>query len=49
MRLNATRYFIMKIPNKREFVQMVSNLSSNLEFKDFIKPYKDYTKKNDLF
>ena len=37
IRLNATHYFIMKIPHKREFQQIVSNNSSDIGFKDFIK------------
>ena len=44
LRLNVTHYFIIKIPNKRELQQIISNLSFNIEFKDFIKLYKDYTK-----
>ena len=32
----------MKIPNKRELKQIALNHSSNLEFKNFIKLYKDY-------
>ena len=44
LRLNATHYFIMKIPNQRELQQIASNHSSDIEFKDFIKLYKDYTK-----
>ena len=43
IRLNITFYFIMKIPNKRELQQIASNLS-NIDFKDFMKLYKDYTK-----
>ena len=35
----------MKIPNKIKLQQIVSNHSSDIEFKDFIKLYKDYTKK----
>ena len=44
IRLNATHYFIMKIPNKRELQQIASNHSSDIDFKDFIKLYKEYTK-----
>ena len=40
-----THYFIMKIPNKRELKQAASNHSSDIEFKDFMKLYKDFTKK----
>ena len=41
VRLNS---FIMKIPNKRELQQIALNHSSDIDFKDFIKIYKKYTK-----
>ena len=44
IRLNAAHYFIMKIPNKRELQQIASNHLSDIDFKDFMKVYKDYTK-----
>ena len=34
----------MKIPNKGELKQIASNHSSDLEFKEFMKLYTDYTK-----
>ena len=34
----------MKIPNKRELQRISSNHLSDVDFKDFIKLYKDYTK-----
>ena len=37
IRINATHYFIMKIPNKRELQQIASNLWSDIDFKDFTK------------
>ena len=37
IRLNSTHYFIMKIPNKREFRQIEYNHSSDIDFKDFMK------------
>ena len=40
-RLSAT-HFIVKIPNKR---QTASNHLSDIDFKSFMKLYKDYTKK----
>ena len=43
-RLNAAHYFIMEIPNKKELQQTASNHSSDIEFKYFMKLYKDYTK-----
>ena len=49
MILNATHYFIKKIPNKREIQQIASNHSSYIDFKDFIKLYKDYSKEQYLF
>ena len=45
IRLNATHYFIMKIPNKRELQKIASNHSAYIKFKDFMKLYKDHTKK----
>ena len=44
IRLNATRYFFVKIPNKGELQQIVSNHFSDIDFKDFMKLYKDYPK-----
>ena len=44
IKLKVRHCFIMKIPNKREFQQTVSNHSSDIEFKDFMKLCKDYTK-----
>ena len=44
VRLNSTHFFIMEIPNKRELQQIVLNHSSNIDFKDFMKMYKKYTK-----
>ena len=42
--LNSTHLFIMKIPNKRELQQTALNHSSDIDFKDFTKIYKKYTK-----
>ena len=44
VRLNSTHFCIMKVPNKRELQQIVLNHSSDIEFKDFMKFYKRYTK-----
>ena len=44
VRLNSTHFFIMKIPNKRELQQIALNHLSNIDFKDFMKIYKKYTK-----
>ena len=34
----------MKIPNKRELQQIVPNHSPDIDFKDFMRLHKDYTK-----
>ena len=39
----------MKIPKKRKLQQIASNNSHEIDFKDFIKLYKDYTKEPYLF
>ena len=39
----------MKISNKREVQQIASNHSSDIDFKDFMKVYRDYTKEPYLF
>ena len=35
---------MIKIPNNRELQQIASNHSSDIDFKDFMKLYKEYTK-----
>ena len=49
IRLNATHYLTMKIPNKKELQRIASNNLSDTDFKDFMKLYKDYTKEPYLF
>ena len=44
-RLNTTHFFIMKIPNRREFQQVAISHSSGIDTKDFIKIYKKCTDK----
>ena len=39
----------MKITNKRELQQIDSNHLSDIDFKDFMKLYKDYTKETYSF
>ena len=45
IRLNSTRYFIMKIPNKRTPQQIAFNHSSDIDFQDFVNLYKKCTAK----
>ena len=49
VRLNSTHFFIMKISNKRELQQIALNHSSDIDFKDFMKIYKKYTKEPSSF
>ena len=49
IRLNATQYFIIKILNKRKLQRIASNHSSDIDFKDFTKLCKDYTKETYAF
>ena len=49
IRLNARYYLITKTPSKRELQLIASNHLSVIDFKDFIKLYKDYNKKPYLF
>ena len=49
VRLNSTHFFIMQIPNKRELQQIASNHSSDIDFKDFMKIFKECTKNHTLF
>ena len=44
IRLNANLYVVMKIYNKRELQKIPSNHSTDIDFKDFMKLYKEYTK-----
>ena len=42
-RLNSTHYVIMKIQSKKELQNTPQENSGNIDFKDFLKVYKDYT------
>ena len=43
IRLYSTHYFIMKIPNKGELLQIAFNHSLDIEFKDIMNLYKKCT------
>ena len=45
IRLNYTRYFTMKIPNKQELQHTAFDHSSDIDFKDFMSLYKKCTSK----
>ena len=44
VRLNSTHYLIMKINNKTELQNIAINHSANIEYKDFMKIYRECTK-----
>ena len=44
VRLNSTHYLIMKINNKTEPQNIAINHSADIEYKDFIKIYRECTK-----
>ena len=43
-RLNSTHYLIMKINNKRELQNIAMNQSANIDYKNFMKIYRECTK-----
>ena len=43
VRLNTTRFFIAKIPDKRELQQIETNHSSDISTKNFTNNYREYT------
>ena len=49
VRLNSTHYLIMKSNNKRSVQNIAINHSANIDYLDFIKIYRDCTKRNIQF
>ena len=45
VRLNSTHYLIMMINNKRELQNIAINHSADIDYKDFIKIYRECTEK----
>ena len=44
VRLNCTHYIILKLNNKRELQNIAINHSSDIDYQDFVKIYRDCTK-----
>ena len=44
VRLNSTHYSIMKIKNKRELENIARSHSADIDYKDFMKIYRECTK-----
>ena len=42
--LNSTHYLIMKINSKRELQNIAQNHSENIDYKEFVKIYREYTR-----
>ena len=45
VRLNSTHYLIMKINSRREFKNITINHSADIDYNDFMKIYRECTKK----
>ena len=45
VRLNSTHYLIMKINNRRELQNIAINYSADIGYQDFMKIYRECTKK----
>ena len=44
VRLNSTHYLVMKINNKRELQNIAINHSADIDYKHFIKIYRECTR-----
>ena len=44
VRLNSAQYLIMKINNRKELQNIAINHSSDIDYKDFLKIYREYTR-----
>ena len=49
VRLNSTHYLIMKINNRKELPNIAINHSANIDYNDFVKIYRECTKKTYSF
>ena len=49
VRLNCTHYIIFKLNNKRELKNIAINHSAGIDYKDFVKIYRDCTKESSNF
>ena len=46
VRLNSTHYFIIKINNRRELQNITINHSTDIDYNDFMKIYRECTKES---
>ena len=45
VRLNSTHYLILKINNRKESQNIAINHSADIDYKDFLMIYREYTRK----
>ena len=45
VRLNSAHYLVMKINNRKELQNIAINHSADIDYKDFVKIYRGFTKK----
>ena len=45
VRLNSAHYLIMKVNNRKEVQNMTISTSADIDYQDFMKIYRKYTKK----
>ena len=48
MKLNSTHYLIMKINNRKELQNIAINHSADIDYKDFLKIYRECTKEGTI-
>ena len=44
IRLNSTHYFVMKINNRKELQNITISYSADIDYKDFMKIYRECIK-----
>ena len=49
IRLNSTLYLIMKINNRKKLQNIVINHSGDLNYNDFVRIYREYTRNRYFF
>ena len=49
VRLNSIHYLIMKINNKKELQNIAINHSTDIDYNNFVKIYREYTKEPYFF
>ena len=45
MRLNSTHYLIIKISKRKDLQNIAVNHSADIDYKDFVRIYREYTRK----